>query len=80
MKPILPLFTALLLAPLPAMQAADAPKPPVKVTQELLNSIHVTPKLIFDPMPAYGQKYLPFAMAASMESTSKGRLDRKSVV
>ena len=74
MKPILPLFTALLLAPLPAMQAADAPKPPVKVTQELLNSIHVTPKLIFDPMPAYGQKYLPFAMAASMESTSKGRL------
>ena len=50
------------------------PKPAVKVTQELLNSIHVTPKLIFDPMPAYGQKYLPFAMAASMESTKKGRL------
>ncbi len=49
-------------------------KPAVKVTQELLNSIHVTPKLIFDPMPAYGQKFLPFAMAASMESTSKGRL------
>ena len=49
-------------------------KPTIKVTQELLNSIHVTPKLIFDPMPAYGQKYLPFAMAASMESTSKGRL------
>jgi hypothetical protein len=53
---------------------ASAPKPAVKVTQELLNSIHVTPKLIFDPMPAYGQKYLPFAMAASMESTKKGRL------
>lgn len=52
----------------------DLPKPAVKVTQELLNSIHVTPKLIFDPMPTYGQKYLPFAMAASMESTSKGRL------
>jgi hypothetical protein len=52
----------------------DLPKPAVKVTQELLNSIHVTPKLSFDPMPAYGQKYLPFAMAASMESTSKGRL------
>jgi hypothetical protein len=34
----------------------------------------VTPKLIFDPMPAYGQKYLPFAMAASLEVTSKGRL------
>ena len=49
-------------------------KPTIKVTQELRNSIHVTPKLIFDPMPAYGQKYLPFAMAASMESTSKGRL------
>ncbi|WP_461786538.1 sialidase family protein, partial [Prosthecobacter sp.] len=52
----------------------DLPKPAVKVTQELLNSIHITPKLIFDPMPAYGQKYLPFAMAASMEATSKGRL------
>jgi len=52
----------------------DLPKPAVKVTQELLNSIHVTPKLIFDPMPAYGKKYLPFAMAASMESTKKGRL------
>jgi hypothetical protein len=53
---------------------ATAPKPAVKITQELLNSVHVTPKLIFDPMPAYGQKYLPFAMAASMESTKKGRL------
>jgi hypothetical protein len=74
MEPTLPLITALLLAPLAALNAADAPKPAVKVTQELLNSIHVTPKLIFDPMPAYGQKYLPFAMAASMESTSKGRL------
>ena len=53
---------------------AIAPRPAAKVTQELLNSIHVTPKLIFDPMPAYGQKYLPFAMAASMEVTHKGRL------
>ncbi|NCA10352.1 exo-alpha-sialidase [bacterium] len=51
-----------------------SPASTVKVTQELLNSIHVTPKLIFDPMAAYGQKYLPFAMAASMESTKKGRL------
>jgi hypothetical protein len=42
---------ALLLAPLAALHAADAPKPAVKVTQELLNSIHVTPKLIFDPFP-----------------------------
>jgi hypothetical protein len=74
MKPTLTHLTALLLTPLAALYAADAPKPAVKVTQELLNSIHVTPKLIFDPMPAYGQKYLPFAMAASMESTSKGRL------
>jgi hypothetical protein len=49
-------------------------KPAAKVTQELLNQIHLTPKLIFDPMPAYGEKYRPFAMAASMESTPKGRL------
>ena len=74
MKRTLTLLIVLLLAPLAALHAADAPKPAVKVTQELLNSIHVTPKLIFDPMPAYGQKYLPFAMAASMESTKKGRL------
>ena len=71
---LLGLLPTLLLAPLAALPAADAPKPAVKVTQELLNSIHLTPKLIFDPMPAYGQKYLPFAMAASMESTKKGRL------
>ena len=64
----------LLRAPLAALSAADAPKPTVKVTQELLNSIHVTPKLIFDPFPAYAQEYLPFAMAASMEVTHKGRL------
>jgi sialidase-1 len=65
---------ALLLVPLAALQADDAPKPALKVTQELLNSIRATPKLIFDPMPAYGKKYLPFAMASSMESTKKGRL------
>ena len=70
----LTLLTALLLAPQATLHAADAPKPTVKVTQELLNSIHVTPKLIFDPFPAYAQKYLPFAMAASMEVTHKGRL------
>ncbi|MBU6302298.1 MAG: glycoside hydrolase [Verrucomicrobia bacterium] len=80
MKPCRSAFrTALLLmtalGPVPATtRAADPPKPAVKVTQELLNSIHVPPQLIFNPMPAYGQKYLPFAMAASMESTSKGRL------
>ena len=74
MKHTLILLTALLLAPLAALHAADGMKPAVKVTQELLNSIHVPPKLIFEPFPAYAQKYLPFAMAASMESTSKGRL------
>jgi hypothetical protein len=73
-QPTLIFLTALLLAPLAMLPAADAPKASFKVTQELLNSIHVTPKLIFDPMPGYGKKYLPFAMAASMESTKKGRL------
>ena len=34
------------------LAAADAPKPSVQVTQQLLNSIHVTPKLILDPFPA----------------------------
>jgi len=68
------LLTALLLASLAVLRAADAPTPALKVTQQLLNSIHVTPKLIFDPFPAYAQKFLPFAMAASMEVTHKGRL------
>jgi hypothetical protein len=67
-------FLLSLLGPLAALHAAESPKPDVKVTQELVNSIHVTPKLIFDPFPAYAEKYLPFAMAASMESTPKGRL------
>ena len=49
-------------------------KPALKVTQHLLNSIHITPKIILDPFPAYAQKYLPFAMASSIESTQKGRL------
>jgi len=54
----------LLLGPLASLHATDTPpQPVVKVTQDLLNSIHVTPKLIFDPFPAYAQKYLPFAMA-----------------
>ena len=73
MKLTLTLLIAL-LTPLAASHAGDTPQPPVKVTQKMLNAIHTRPKLIFDPMPAYGQKYLPFAMAASMESTSKGRL------
>ena len=49
-------------------------KTTVKVTQQLLNSIHVTPKLIFDPFPAYAEKHLPFAMAASIEVTRGGRV------
>lgn len=57
-----------------ALSAADPQPPVVTVTQELLNSIHVRPQLILDPFPAYAEKYLPFAMAASMESTPKGRL------
>jgi len=63
-----------IVAGLPSIPAADPPKPAVTVTQELLNSIHVTPQLILDPFPAYAQKYLPFAMAASIESTRGGRL------
>ena len=74
MKHIPACTTALLGLLLTALQAADPPDPPVKVTQELLNSIHLTPKLNFDPMPTYGQKYLPFAMAESMEVTRGGRL------
>ena len=71
---ILVALIALLVAPLASLHAADAAKPSAGITQQLLNSIHVTPKLIFDPFPAYEQKFLPFAMAASMEATSKGRL------
>ena len=74
MKPTFTLLITLLFAPLIAVHADDAPKSAVKVTQELLNSIHITPRLIFDPMAAYGQKHLPFAMSSSLEVTSKGRL------
>jgi len=65
---------ALLTLPLASGRADDNHPSGAVVTQDLLNSIHVTPQLIFNPFPAYAQKYLPFAMAASMESTSKGRL------
>ena len=77
MKHALTLITSLLLAPLAALHADDTPpprKPGVKVTQELLNTIRVTPKVIFDPFPAYAEKYLPFAMAASIEVTRGGRV------
>lgn len=71
----LTLVAELLLTPLGAAPAADgSAKPASEVTQELLNSIHVTPTLIFDPFPAYAQKCLPFAMAASMEVTPGGRV------
>ena len=53
--------------------SARYPKPGA-ITQDVLNAIHVTPTLILDPFPSYEKKYLPFAMAASMESTPKGRL------
>ncbi len=71
MKPTLTFLAALLLAPRVTLHAADAPRPAVTVTQWLLNAIHVTLKLIFDSLPAYAQKYLPFAMAASMEVTRR---------
>jgi hypothetical protein len=67
----------LAVVPVAALAADSEPahsKPASHVTQELLNGIHVTPELVFDPFPAYAQKFLPFAMAASMEVTSKGRL------
>ena len=74
MKLTLTLLATLLLAPLTSLHAGDAPQPPVKVTQQILNAIHTQPKLIFNPFPAYAKKYLPFAMASSIESTKKGRL------
>lgn len=74
MNPVCRLLTILLLAPLAAIEAGETPQPPVKVSQQMLNAIHTQPKLIFQPFPAYAQKFLPFAMAASMEATKKGRL------
>ena len=74
MRPTFALLTALLLVPLATSHASDTPEPPVEVTQQMLNAIHTQPKLIFNPFPAYSQKYLPFAMASSIESTRKGRL------
>jgi hypothetical protein len=57
-----------------ALRAAEHEKPAVKVTQELLNQIHITPKINFKPFPAYEKKYLPFAMAASLEVARGGRI------
>ena len=72
MESSLLLFAIRLAVPLAASQAAEDRQPETVVTQELISSIHTTPQLIFNPFPAYAQKYLPFAMAASMESTSMG--------
>jgi hypothetical protein len=74
MKSALLLSVTLISLPLAAGRAADAPEAKVGVTQELRNSISIRPQLIRDPFPAYADKFLPFAMAASMESTQGGRL------
>jgi sialidase-1 len=74
MKSAMLLCVTLISLPLAAGLAADAPQAQVDVTQALRNSIYVTPRLILDPFPAYADKFLPFAMAASMESTQGGRL------
>jgi len=74
MKSAMLLSMTLISLPLAAGHAADAPQAQVKVTQAVRNSIYVTPRLILDPFPAYADKFLPFAMAASMESTQGGRL------
>ena len=52
---ILVALIALLGAPLASLHAADAAKPSAGITQQLLNRIHVTPKLFFAPFPAYEQ-------------------------
>ena len=36
-------LAALLLAPMASSDAAKTPEPPVKVTQQLLNAIHIHP-------------------------------------
>jgi hypothetical protein len=74
MKLSLLLLAIALAVPLTASHAADDRQPETVVTQELLNSIHIAPQLILEPFPAYAEKFLPFAMAASIESTHKGRL------
>ena len=60
--------------PLGAVNAAAPRQALTKVSQELLNCIHVTPEVILDPFPAYAEKFLPFAMAASIEVTRGGRM------
>jgi sialidase-1 len=74
MKPIPAILCILALAALPGLHAAEKTNTDIKVTQELLNSIYVKPQLIFNPFPAYEQRFRPFAMASSMEVTKGGRL------
>ena len=74
MKSSLLLSVILFALPLTAGLAADAPQAKDRVTQEFRNAIYVRPQLIREPFPAYAEKFLPFAMAASLESTQKGRL------
>jgi len=69
----LTLITLSVLCVVPvALRAAEPEESAVKVTQELLNQIHITPKINFKPFPAYEKKHLPFAMAASLEVTRGG--------
>ncbi len=74
MKSSLLLSVILFALPLTAGLSADAPQAKDRVTQEFRNAIYVRPQLIREPFPAYAEKFLPFAMAASLESTQKGRL------
>ena len=44
------------------------------VTRALLDRIRQTPQIDFNPLPAYADRYLPFAMSAGFEVTPGGRL------
>lgn len=46
----------------------------MNITQKLLDAIHRTPRINFDPLPTYGESYLPFAMSAGMDVTPGGRI------
>jgi len=46
-----------------------------KITQQdILNLNRITPRVLFDPLADYADKYLPFAMNASIEVTRGGRI------
>ena len=46
----------------------------MNITRKLLDAIHRTPRINFDPLPTYGESYLPFAMSAGMDVTPGGRI------